>query len=186
MALPSLNQAVLMLGNGLSSKEMASWRVSEMRISAQIHQNKLLLQLSCGSSLLVWPGNFLIYLHSALLIIWKLISWEHQTVQTPRSAIITILMITGSHKKHSQCQIWMHFVVPCYTGGCCNGSTPFFVLRHMIVAVAGSRVALLCQMPLWEQSFHISLYVFNHGYVSNKNNFSVCEPCYTAGSPPLT
>lgn len=51
-----------------------------------------------------WPGNFLIYcpvFHSALLTIWKLVSWqEHGRVQKPTLAIISILIIIIWCKKH--------------------------------------------------------------------------------------
>lgn len=63
---------------------------------------------------------------------------------------------------------------------------PLSVLRHVIMTVAGSGLALLRQMPLSEQSFQISLYVFNHRYVRDKNNFSLCQPWQTAESPPPT
>lgn len=53
---------------------------------------------------------------------------------------------------------------------------PLSALRHVIMTVAGSGLALLRQMPLSEQSFQISLYVFNHTYVRDKNNFSFCQP----------
>lgn len=63
---------------------------------------------------------------------------------------------------------------------------PLSVLRLVIMTVAGSGLALLRQMPLSEQSFQISLYVFNHRYDKDKNTFSLCQPWQTAESPPPT
>lgn len=54
------------------------------------------------------------------------------------------------------------------------------------MTVAGSGLALLRQMPLSEQSFQISLYVFYRRYVRDKSNFSLCQPWQTAESPAPT
>lgn len=74
----------------------------------------------------------------------------------------------------SECHTWVHFIVPYYS---LARSLP--CTRHVILAAAGSTLALLRQMPPWSSpSRSPSMYLIMN--MSAIKKMFYCRPCYYA------